>query len=132
MTLFKRTMKSNKIGYIYVHCAIFYHYIFSLKSSFLKELRNHDGKLFLGLPQNRRKHNQHFKLLFFKLNPHPGTPSQTVFFWSSLLQKCKVPTKVHYKFFLFCLKRNNSQTFKNSSCEKPFLQCLCYRYNLLP
>ena len=30
--------------------------------------------------KNRRKHNQHFKLLFFKLNPHSGTPTQTVFF----------------------------------------------------
>ena len=30
--------------------------------------------------KNRRKHNQHFKHLFFKLNPHSGKPTQTVFF----------------------------------------------------
>ena len=33
--------------------------------------------------------------------------------------------------FLLCLKRNNPQTFKSGSCKNPFLQCLCYCYNLL-
>ena len=32
---------------------------------------------------------------------------------------------------LVCLKRNHSQIFKDSSCKKIFLQCLCYWYNLL-
>ena len=30
--------------------------------------------------------------------------------------------------FVLCLKRNDSQTFKSSSCEKLFLQCVCYKY----
>ena len=33
--------------------------------------------------------------------------------------------------FLLYLERNDSQTFKSSSCGKLFLQCVCYRYNLL-
>ena len=52
-------------------------------------------------PQKKRKHNQHFKLLFFKINLHFGTseyistygklnllPINSIF-WSSLLEKCK-------------------------------------------
>ena len=30
-----------------------------------------------------------------------------------------------------CLNQNDSQTFKSSSCKKKFLQCVCYRCNLL-
>ena len=33
--------------------------------------------------------------------------------------------------FPLCLKRNNPQTFKSGSCKNPFLQCVCYYYNLL-
>ena len=33
--------------------------------------------------------------------------------------------------FLLCLKRNDPQTFKSGSCKNPFLQCVCYWYNLL-
>ena len=33
--------------------------------------------------------------------------------------------------FLLCLKRSDSQIFKNSSCKKPFLQSVCYWFNLL-
>ena len=35
------------------------------------------------------------------------------------------------RVFLLCLKRNDPQTFKSDSCKNPFLQCLCYCYNLL-
>ena len=34
----------------------------------LKELRNHKKKIFWCPPQKQAKYNQHFKLLFFKLN----------------------------------------------------------------
>ena len=34
-------------------------------------------------------------------------------------------------FFVLSLKRNDSQTFKCSCINKPFLQCICYWYNLL-
>ena len=33
--------------------------------------------------------------------------------------------------FPLCLKRNDPQTFKSASCKNPFLQCVCYCYNLL-
>ena len=33
--------------------------------------------------------------------------------------------------FPLCLKRNDPQTFKSGSCKNPFLQCVCYYYNLL-
>ena len=36
----------------------------------LKELRNNSWKLFLCPLKNRRKHKQHFKLLFSKINLH--------------------------------------------------------------
>ena len=33
--------------------------------------------------------------------------------------------------FLICPNLNDSQTFKSSSCKNGFLQCVCYRCNLL-
>ena len=33
--------------------------------------------------------------------------------------------------FLICQNLNDLQTFKNISCKKVFLQCLCYRCHLL-
>ena len=36
-----------------------------------------------------------------------------------------------YTIFLLCPKRNDPQTFKSSSCKTPFLQCICYWYDLL-
>ena len=38
----------------------------------LKELQNCNQKLFLRPPKNKRKHNQHFELLFFMINLHFG------------------------------------------------------------
>ena len=35
------------------------------------------------------------------------------------------------RVFLLCSNRNDSQTFKSSSCKNVFLQCVCYRCNLL-
>ena len=46
------------------------------------------------------------------------------------MQRSFIQTKVHEKLF-HCLKRTNSQTLKSSSCKKHFLQCVCYRHNLL-
>ena len=44
------------------------------KKSVLKGLRNYNGKLFLCPPQKQPEtHNQHFKLLFFKINLQFGT-----------------------------------------------------------
>ena len=35
-----------------------------------KKVQNHDRELFLCPPQNTRIHNQHFKMIFFKINLH--------------------------------------------------------------
>ena len=46
--------------------------------------------------------------------------------------KKTVQTKVYYTFLAQSeIKKKNSQTFKNRSCEKLFLQSVCYWYNLL-
>ena len=91
-------------------------------------------------PYNRQKHNQHFKLLLFKINLHFVAPNQIsthrklnlilincvyLLFFTLKMQRSLVQTKVQ---FLLCLKRDNWQ---NSSCEKPLLQFVGYWYNLL-
>ena len=83
--------------------------------------------------KNRRKHSQHFKLLFSTINLHfiisyhkpdlslaiemQGRPKQT--------------TVYHTFFFLLCLKRNDPQIFKSGSSKNVFLHCVSYCYNLL-
>ena len=111
----------------------------------LKELRNNTRELFLCPPQKQVQHNQHFKLLFFLTYLHFGTSNFLSacrktsliliigFTWSNLLQK---PLEESYRpsilqMFLLCLKRNDSQTFKSSNCNKLFLKCVYYGYNLL-
>ena len=42
----------------------------------LKQLRNYNRKLFCVRHKNRREYNQHFKLLFFKINLFFFTPNQ--------------------------------------------------------
>ena len=53
---------------------------------------------------------------------------QTVFIWSSVLWKIKEDSyrPKYITCFYFCLKRNDSQTFKRSRCKKKFLRCVCY------
>ena len=46
------------------------------------------------------------------------------------LEMQKTDQSIQHVFSL-CLKRNDSETFKSSSCKKPFLQCESYWYNLL-
>ena len=104
----------------------------------LKKLRNYNRKL-CARRKNRRKHNQHFKLLFFTRDFHPITSnqistfrklnlpfSQAVFLFLPLeMQRRLKQTRVYYMLSLLCLKRNDPQTFKSSSCKSPFLQCVC-------
>ena len=93
--------------------------------------------------KNLRKHKEHSKLLYFKLNSHFGK--------SNYLQEIKFTSHKQYLFgrlfsrhanktytdqstlqvFFLCIKRNDSQTFKSSSRKKLFVQCACYRHNLL-
>ena len=61
--------------------------------------------------KNKRKQNQHSKLLFFDINLHFGTSDlistygKTASIWSSLLQKCKEETKVYYSVFTLSEKK---------------------------
>ena len=49
------------------------------------------------------------------------------FIWSPLLCESKEDPKV----FLLCPNRNDSQSFKSSSCKILCLLCVCYRCNLI-
>ena len=101
----------------------------------LKELRNYSRKLFLCPPQKYVKHNQRFKLLFFKISLHFGTSNRIFAYrkhylvFSSLeMLITLIQTKVYYTTFLFCLKRNNSLIYKSSSCKEffsPVCMLLC-------
>ena len=53
--------------------------------------------------------------------------------FSSLeMQRKLIENKVSIlQLFLICLKRNESQIFKSSSCKKFFPQCVSYRYVIL-
>ena len=51
---------------------------------------------------------------------------------SALLKQGRlIQTKSTLQVLLLCSNQNDSQTFKSSSCKKHFLQCVCYRCNLL-
>ena len=80
-----------------------------------------------------RKHNQHFKLLLFKINLLFGTSglmslhgklklllknSIYLIFSSLEILRRLIQTKLYHEFFLLCLKRNVSLTFRSSSCQK--------------
>ena len=84
--------------------------------------------------KNSRKHKEHSKLLYFKLNSHFGK--------SNYLQEIKFTSHKQYLFgrlfsrnanktytdqstlqvFFLCIKRNDSQTFKSSSRKKLFVR----------
>ena len=86
------------------------------------------------------------KLLFFTINLHSVTSNQIstyrklnllltssiyFVFWPLEMQKKTRTDQSIPRVFLLCLKRNDPQTFKSGSCKNPFLQCVCYWYNLL-
>ena len=83
--------------------------------------------------KNSRKHNQHFKQLFFKTNLHLSDYISTygklnllsinrifLVFPSREMQRKLMQTKVYYKLSLSSLKRSILQTFNSSSCKKVF------------
>ena len=96
-----------------------------------------------------RKRNQHFKLLFFKLNSHLGLSIYTYikkikFIWDnqylfgplcSLKQRKLVQTKVHFKFLSESKRLTNlgscKKNKKQNKNKKKILQCVSYRCNLL-
>ena len=61
----------------------------------------------------------------------PLTSNICLVFLPLKIQKIHQQTKVYHTFFLFCLKRNITQTFKSGSDKNPFLQCACYWHNSL-
>ena len=73
------------------------------------------------------------KLLFFIINLHSVTSNQisTFVLLPLEMQKRTRTDQSIPRIFLLCLKRNVPQTFKSGSCKNPFLQCVCYCYNLL-
>ena len=46
------------------------------------------------------------------------------------MQRRLKQSKVYHMFF-YCLKRYNPESFKSGRSKNPFLQCVCYWYNLL-
>ena len=81
----------------------------------VKELGNYKQKLFLGPPQKiDGSTTKILKLLFFTINLYFVTSNQSI-----------------PRVFLLRLKSNDPQTFTSGSCKNPFLQCICYWYNLL-
>ena len=101
-----------------------------------KDLRSYKRKLFLC---NRRKHKQHFKLLFLQNKLTLYHINGNIFLWKTKFSSHKQHSfvslftrnlkRIHTD--LLCLKSNDTQTFQCSSCKKPFFQCVCYWCNLL-
>ena len=104
-------------------------------SKIVKRLQNYQRKLFLCLPQKRRKQSQHFKLLFFTIYllfvtwnqiptfRRPNLSLISSIYLGSLPLEIKgkfKQVKVYQTFILFGLKRNDQQTFKSGSRKKRF------------
>ena len=105
-------------------------FIFSMTSKeILKEIVTEN--YFCVRYKNKRKHNQHFELLFFhdkftlwhiKLSKYREINllvinSIYLVFFSREVQRIFIQTKVYHKF-IYCLKRNDSQTFKSIATAK--------------
>ena len=86
------------------------------------------------------------KLQFFTINLHFVTSNQlskygklnfplisSVYFafFPLEMQRRLKQIKVYHTFSHFVWKKNDPQTFKSGSSKNPFLQCVCYYYNLL-
>ena len=111
----------------------------------LKELKIHKQNLFCVRHKNRRKHSQHFKLLFFTINLHFVTSNQIpiyikpnlvltssiylVFFPLEMQGRLK-QTKLYHKFFILC-DRNDHKPLKVVAAKTASPVCVCYWYNLL-
>ena len=82
--------------------------------------------------KNRRKHNQHFKLLFFKLNSHFETSNETskyrklnlllinsIYLTISSLEMQRQPDRPKYTtFFLICIKKTTRKPSKVAAAKK--------------
>ena len=135
--MLKKRAFSLRFFYYWVYHAIFKNNISShYKGKRKADLENLDN-YFCACHKNQQKHSQLFKLLFLKMNLHFGLSNsictyekvnflKTVFIWSSIF----FYSILHIFFssilhiFAISLKRNDSQTFKSSSCKKFSLQCV--------
>ena len=103
---------------------------------FLKELRNYTQSYFCIRHNNRRKHNQYFKTAVFHdkftlLHIKPSIYRQKTKFASLkqylfrlLFSRNSKKTQTDQSMpqvFLVCLKKNDPQTFKSSSCKTVFV-----------
>ena len=78
-------------------------------ASILKELQNYNCKFFLCPSQNRRKHNQDFKLLFFTINLQFGKFRLTIYI-------CKTEFSSHKQhLFGLLFPRNANKTHRDQS-----------------
>ena len=82
------------------------------------------------------------KLLFYPVNSHFVTSIQISTYRKLNLPLIRsiyfvfLPLEMHKRLkyttrFLTLSEKNDQQTFKSGSCKNPFLQCVCYWYNLL-
>ena len=96
--------------------------------------------------KNRRKHNQHSKLLFFKNNLHSGISDEIwtygklhfLFINSIYLVSCSVEmqrrvtqTKVYYNLFYSVWKETSTNLSKVAAVKTVFPKCVYHWYNLL-
>lgn len=82
--------------------------------------------------ENGLKHNQHFKMLFFKINLHFVTlnlistdrklnfPLMNSSFLVFLRMQIETDGNVYYYYYYFLWKESTNKPFKSSSCKKPF------------
>ena len=89
--------------------------------------------------ENRRKYNEHFKLLFFKINLHVGTSdlmstygklnllpinSIFLFFSSKEIKGRLIQTKVYYKLFYSISKEASHKPLKVAAAKNISQVCL--------
>ena len=118
-------LHSRHLKIIYQNLKIFF--------SFLKELRNCNWKLFLCPPKKQAKTQPPFWTAIFldkftlayqsnylniKRNKFISHKQYLLVFSSLKAQRGLTQTNVYHKFFLLCLKRNDSPTFKSTATAK--------------
>ena len=87
------------------------------------------GKLFCVYHKNRRKHNQPFELLFFKLNSYFGMSSyiSTSREINLEIQISLLQTKEYYMFFYSVRIETTYKLSNITAAKNVFTHCACYR-----
>ena len=90
---------------------------------------------------NTNQHNQHFKLLFFKLNLHFDTSkcrksnlllidSIYLVVYSPKKERRLIQIKLHFKFFYSIRVKTTHKPWNVIAAKTFFLLCVCYRCSL--